>query len=257
MASEGNISMHGTLFDRYIGIDYSGSGLPTEGRPGIQVFTATPDADARPVRPPVGNHWSRAVLAAWLIEQLAQDQRLIVGIDHAFALPYEKKGNGSNWVEFLKNFRDEWWTDERQVTLAEIAARYPDCRDLLRLTEQWTSSAKSVFNIHGPGVACSTFAGIPWLLRIRQSCGDRVFFWPFYGWTPDSTKHVIVEVYPALFKNRYRSTDLIGDALDAFAVAQWLKETDKNGFLEHYFAPPLTTEQRILAQLEGWIFGVF
>jgi hypothetical protein len=256
MASTGSISMQGTLFDRYIGIDYSGSGLPTDGRHGIQVFIATPNADTRPIRPPVGNHWSRAAVAAWLIEQMAQDQRLIVGIDHAFALPREKMGDSSNWAEFLEMFRDEWRTDERQVTLAEIASCYPDCQDLLRLTEQWTSSAKSVFNTHGPGVACSTFAGIPWLLRIRQTCGDRVFFWPFDSWVPDPTKHVIVEVYPALFKNRYRSTDLTADALDAFAVAQWLKDTDKNGFLEHYFAPPLTPEQRKLAQLEGWILGV-
>jgi hypothetical protein len=256
MASVGIISMQGKLFDRYIGIDYSGSGLPTDGRPGIQVFTATPDADARPVRPPVDRLWSRAVLAAWLIEQMAQDQRLIVGIDHAFALPHEKMGDCANWVKFLEKFREVWGTDERQVTLAAIASRYHDCRDLLRLTEQWTSSAKSVFNCQGPGVACSTFAGIPWLLRIRQACGDRVFFWPFDGWVPDPTKHVIAEVYPALFKNRYRTTGLTGDALDAFSVSQWLKEMDKNGFLEHYFAPPLTTEQRILAQWEGWILGV-
>lgn len=119
MASVGSISMQGTHFDRYIGIDYSGNGLPTDGRPGIQVFTATPDADARPVRPPVEDHWSRAALAAWLIAQIDQNQRLIVGIDHSFAPPREKMGDGLNWAEFLKTFRDEWRTDERQNVLGD------------------------------------------------------------------------------------------------------------------------------------------
>lgn len=246
----------GAPFARYVGIDYSGSGLPTEGKSGIQVFVASPGAGATLVRSPVGTNWSRAEVATWLGEQLRQKPRLIVGIDHSFALPREKMGECANWVDFLEKFHEKWRTDERQVTKEEIKACYPACRDLLRLTEKWTSSAKSVFNTQGPGVACSTFAGIPWLLRIRQACGDRVFFWPFDGWDPDPTKHVIAEVYPALFKNRYRASGLTGDPLDAFSVAQWLKEMDQNGFLARYFAPPLTTEQKQLAQLEGWILGV-
>ena len=33
-----------------------------------------------------------------------------------------------------------------------------------------------------------------------------------------------------------------------------LTETDRNGFLLRYFDPPLTDEQRRVADLEGWIF---
>ena len=43
---------------------------------------------------------------------------------------------------------------------------------------------------------------------------------------------------------------------DAHAITRWLTETDRNGFLLRYFDPPLTDEQRRLADLEGWIFGV-
>lgn len=52
-------------------------------------------------------------------------------------------------------------------------------------------------------VAKSTHAGIPWLMRIRESCGEAVHFWPFDGWSPPAGKTVIAEIYPSIFRNRY------------------------------------------------------
>ncbi len=40
------------------------------------------------------------------------------------------------------------------------------------------------------------------------------------------------------------------------AVCAWLQERDGAGFLEYYFALPLTEAERELARLEGWILGV-
>jgi hypothetical protein len=53
----------------------------------------------------------------------------------------------------------------------------------LRLTERWTATAKSVFlfDIQG-SVAKSTFAGLPWLLYLRNWRKRPVHFWPFDGW---------------------------------------------------------------------------
>jgi hypothetical protein len=248
--------MSQSAFGRYIGIDYSGRGEPTAGNSAIQVYEAGADSGPVAVHPVRTRDWSRAALGAWLVEQIKNSQRLIVGIDHAFSFPREKMGNCTTWTDFLVAFREEWRTDERRVTKAAISHAYPDCGKLLRLTEQWTSSAKSVFDCKGPGVACSTFAGLPWLLCIREQCGDRVFFWPFDGWEPPADKHVIAEVYPSLFHNRYRWSGLKGDALDAFSVAQWLKDMDGRRFLDRYFHPPLTEEQQKLAGVEGWILGV-
>lgn len=245
-----------SLYDRYIGIDYSGRDKPTKGNRLIQVFEANAAADAAVVRPVAARNWSRAAAAAWLIEQLKGSPPLIVGIDHAFAFPKEHMRDGATWPDFLASFRGVWRTDERPVTKAAITQAYPDCGKLLRLTEQWSSSAKSVFDCNGPGVACSTFAGLPWLLRIREEHGDRVFFWPFDGWDPPADRHVIVEVYPSLFRNRYRDSGLQGDELDAYAVARWLKDMDGRGFLARYFDPPLTAEQKEMARMEGWILGV-
>jgi hypothetical protein len=53
----------------------------------------------------------------------------------------------------------------------------------LRLTEQWTATAKSVFLFDVQGsVAKSTFAGLPWLLYLRSWCKRPIHFWPFDGW---------------------------------------------------------------------------
>jgi hypothetical protein len=46
------------------------------------------------------------------------------------------------------------------------------------------------------------------------------------------------------------------DHQDAYAIARWLMERDGHGFLARYFDPPLTAEQRRVADREGWLFGV-
>jgi len=126
-----------------------------------------------------------------------------------------------------------------------------------RLCERWTSSAKSVFHFDVQGsVAKSTHAGIPWLKRIRDECGDAVHFWPFDGWSPAAGKTVIAEVYPSIFRNRFEREGRTVDAQDAYAVARWLAECSARGSLERYFNPPLTIEERRVAEREGWILGV-
>lgn len=105
-------------------------------------------------------------------------------------------------------------------------------------------------------MAKSTHAGIPWLRRIKKAVGKQVHFWPFDGWQIPVSKSVIVEVYPSLVRNRYARSGRTADQQDAYAVARWLFEMDKNGFLPGYLDPPLTNQQRGIANLEGWIFGV-
>jgi hypothetical protein len=128
---------------------------------------------------------------------------------------------------------------------------------LLRLTDQWTSSAKSVFTLKGPGqVGKSTHAGIPWLLYLRLNLGKQVHFWPFDGFSVPKGKSVVAEVYPALFKNRYRDSGFRSHELDAFAVCRWLQERDELGFLTQYFMPLLSPQEVETALVEGWILGI-
>ena len=74
------------------------------------------------------------------------------------------------------------------------------CPDMLRLTDQKSGTARSVFDFGEQGglqgqVATSTHAGIPWLCHIRRQLGERVRFWPFDGFHPIPGKSVIAEVY--------------------------------------------------------------
>lgn len=78
------------MFDRYIGIDYSGAQTSTDRLPGLAVACAlgraAPVIEASPsdgfdIR-------TREGIAGWLVQRLSQpDIRTLVGIDHGFSFP--------------------------------------------------------------------------------------------------------------------------------------------------------------------------
>jgi hypothetical protein len=255
------------IFSRHIGIDYSGAETAEWRRPGLQVFIARDD-EAIPnkvVTPaaPAGErlNWNRKEIASWLIAQAQQGERYIAGIDHAFAFPlaYMERHGLTTWDEFLADFAKHWPTDQPNVYVEQF--RKNNLRtgspDELRLTERWTSSAKSVFAWDGQGkVAHSTHAGLPWLRQIRQQAGKRIHFWPFDGWEIPKGKSVIAEVYPAIFKKRYARESRSDHEHDAYAVARWLSDMDQGCVLDRYFDPPLNDEEQAAADLEGWILGI-
>lgn len=256
-------------FDLHIGIDYSGAQTPASRLAGLQVYSATtglPERVSTPAAPKSkrGN-WTRQEIAEWLIAQARSGQRLIAGIDHGFSFPlnYFERHNLKSWHEFLEDFVAHWPTHESDTSVDSIRNRAEAPPDRtgnssdFRLTEKWTSSAKSVFLFDVQGsVAKSTHAGLPWLLHVQNEVGDLVHIWPFDGWQVPNNKSVIAEVYPSIFRSRYSRDDRTGDQQDAYAIARWLSEMDQFGFLDRYFSPPLTDEERRIADLEGWILGI-
>ena len=255
-------------YNRYIGIDYSGRGTSST----LQVYACEPGCTEPEFIPtPTSNarrrNWNRIELAEWLAEQFRTD-RVLVGIDHSFSMPisYFDRYGLKDWDGFLQDFVQHWPTHRAGVQVDDIRKpRGVVSSDLprtgqtseFRLTERWTSSAKSVFQFDMQGsVAKSTHAGIPWLKQLRDEAADRLHFWPFDGWQPAATKSVIAEVYPSVFRNRYPRADRSVDQQDAYSVAKWLVTTDERGILGGYFCPPLTDEEQTLAQREGWILGV-
>jgi hypothetical protein len=255
------------IFDLHIGIDYSGRETPTSRTPALQVYAVSGEEEPMAIRPrnalPRSNrNWCRKEIAEWLIEQGKSGRRFIAGIDHGFSFPlsYFKKYNLQTWLGFLDDFCQHWPTDDDHTYVDFIREKLPErtgSASDLRLTEKWTSSAKSVFLFDVQGsVAKSTHAGIPWLRQIRQAVGNAVQFWPFDGWKLPENRSVIVEVYPSLVRNRYPKNGRTADEQDAYAIARWLAQIDKIGFLSRYFDPPLTDEERRISDLEGWIFGV-
>ncbi len=252
--------MNMPTFEHYIGIDYSGARDPEARLPGLRVYRAERETTAEEVTTPGPyRHWTRKGIAEWLIEQLQSKKRIIAGLDHAFSFPmsYMERYGLETWDAFLTDFRRHWPTHEQWVeTLRKGSPRTGEPIEY-RLTDRWTSSAKSVFLFDVSGsVAKSTHAGLPWLLHIRETLGDRVFFWPFDGWTPPADKHVLAEIYPSIYRNRYRCEGLTGDQRDAYAATMWLKEMDERNALFRFFDPPLAPNEKRIAAIEGWILGV-
>lgn len=263
-------------FAEYVGIDYSGAGPPDAGCSGLRVYRADPGATATEVLAPVafppgpsaapgvaargrGRRWSRRALAEWLLARLQEPGPAVVCVDHCFSLPrpYLDRRGLATWDAFLEDFAARWPTDQRAVASCRPARPYLDEVERFRLCERWTSSAKSVYQFGMNGqVATSSHAGIPWLRWLRARRGSAVHFWPFDGWDPPAGVHVLAEVYPSLFRNRFAREGRSADQQDAFAVAEWLRTRDALGALSGYFEPRLGAEERRIAAVEGWILGV-
>jgi len=101
-----------------------------------------------------------------------------------------------------------------------------------------------------------THAGIPWLRFLRMRAGDRVHFWPFDGWTMPPGKSAVVEIYPALWSHSFPRGGRDSHQQDAYATAEWLRQSDQDGSLTRFFSPSLTEQERKVAAIEGWILGI-
>ncbi|MFO1192322.1 MAG: hypothetical protein U1F00_09195 [Rhodoferax sp.] len=266
-------------FDLFLGIDYSGAQTPTARLPGLQVYATRPgviEAEAwrSPARSNNGQrvNWTRREMAECLRDEIKRGTRLLAGIDHGFSFPlsYFTRYGLQSWPSFLSDFVVHWPTHEDHVYVDFVrhgvvhrhgGGPAPGQRvgssDEFRLTERWTSSAKSVFQLDGQGtVGKSTHAGIPWLKWLRDELGERVHVWPFDGWALPPDKAVIAEVYPSIFRHRYARDGRTADEQDAYATATWMADMAARGELAGYFRPPLKPAESAVAALEGWILGV-
>jgi hypothetical protein len=256
------------VFDRYIGIDYSGAQAPVSSLKGLRVYAASPLSSPEEVPPPPSprKYRSRLALAQWLLDQVNGEQRVLAGIDHGFSFPlkyFERHRLPFDWTQFLEDFQRHWPTDDKYTYVCFVrdklhgnaAARKGDSH--WRRLAEIRVGAKSVFHFDVPGqVATTTHAGLPWLLHIRKNANKPVHFWPFDGWEIPATASVVAEAYPALWSGSFPRDGRTSDQYDAYSVAASMQEADENGSLAAYFAPAPTSEEREIAEIEGWILGV-
>ena len=252
-----------------------------------------PDEPAYEIPPTSGEeYWTRRELSKWLIKELAESIPTIAGIDHAFSFPdlyFEKykKYFARDWGEFLKDFRKHWQTDRVNVNPTLLwrsheeipLARYEKTKQLRKTEEQCRNhrfSPSSVFLFSGSNqVGPSTHAGLPYLWKMRNCKAlSNLHIWPFDGWEVQSGKSCLVEVYPSLYRNCYlqdpsypKESDYpkeknypqqkksFKDRQDAYAVASWLRDVDKKGWLKSLLEPKLLEEVSAYAKYEGWILG--
>jgi hypothetical protein len=254
-------------FARYIGIDYSGAETATSGLKGLRVYQAQPESPPLEVAPASGRkYWTRRGVAQWLADRLSEHAATLVGVDHAFSFPlryFEAHGLKPDWPSFLDDFQQHWPTDGDHIYVDFIregvcgngAARMGNSR-WRRLTEERTR-AKSVFHFDVPGsVAKSTHAGLPWLRFLRQRLGRDLHFWPFDGWDIPVRRSAIAEVYPSLWNRTIACESRTPDQHDAYCIAHWIARADHDGSLATFLRPELTTAQRAIGDVEGWILGV-
>lgn len=255
------------MFDRYIGIDYSGAKTPTSSLKGLRVYLSDQSLQPTEVQPPPGSrkYWTRRGIAEWLVERLSEERVTLVGIDHGFSFPlryFDEHNLSHDWPAFLDDFQRHWPTDEDHTCVDFIrhgecgngAARCGNAR-WRRVTEQ-RAGAKSVFHFDVQGsVAKSTHAGLPWL-RYVQLRLPSVWFWPFDGWDIQAGRSVVTEVYPSLWSPGFARENRNNDQHDAFSVAAWMRHADLDGTLGGFFSPTLAPLDRVAACIEGWILGI-
>ena len=77
------------LFERYIGVDYSGAETPVSSLKGLRVFEADAHFEPQEVEPPASprRYWTRREIAEWLREEPSGETPTLVGIDHGFSFP--------------------------------------------------------------------------------------------------------------------------------------------------------------------------
>ena len=279
-----NVGIGGQMFRRYIGVDYSGAGLPTRANGGLAACAVDNQGNEEFLDRDNGTNWSRSTLADRIIQEVHQEGRgeyipILVGIDHAFSFPdcYFQRFPQETWDVFLDDFQEHWQTDAPGVTVRDGYSEQlrrmmrrngetyrfglPDWRRATENIEGFTPSGVFDFLVKQGDVAHSTHAGLPWLRHIRRELGDdleRVHFWPFDRWDIPQGHSAVVEVYPALLRPRLcgplRGRD--GHQQDAYCVARWMYECDQRGDLDEFFAPGLNDREGNLARREGWIFGL-
>jgi len=256
------------MFERYIGIDYSGAETPTSSLKGLRIYLANRVSGAHEVMPPPSprKYWTRREIAEWLAERLSEESPALVGIDHGFSFPlryFEVHHLPPEWPGFLDDFQRHWPTDDENTYVDFVrdgvcgngAERSGSAR-WRRITEE-RAGAKSVFHFDVPGsVAKATHAGLPWLRFLRKQLGSRVHFWPFDGWDIPAGRSIIAEVYPALWSKGFARKDRTADQHDAYCAAEWMRCAELDGTLRGYFNPSLTPAERAIAQVEGWILGI-
>ena len=271
---------NGRIFDRYIGIDYSGAGLPTRSM--AQLAVCTVDGDGCEVFPPPLRqgpaNWNREDIAQWLVDRLKErDTPTLVGVDHAFSFPdayfqLHPPLLVGDWDDFLDDFRKHWPTDRHGVTVRSqyikqlkrmMAIEEGGYRfglpNWFRLTDPRGASSAFDFTVKQGEVATSTHAGLPWLRYIRQNltkAGTQVHFWPFDGWKICEGRSVVVEAYPRIWKEAVVSKGRTDHQRDAYIIARWMWEADRDGRIKECFVPHLDEVECNKARKDGWIFGV-
>lgn len=203
-------------FDAFVAIDWSGA---APGYTGIAVARCVPGEGApKLVRPP-GRRWTRTAVADWLTAEIHSGQRLLVGLDFAFAMPLgciAAESAFALWdlVEAAADSETDFGAaavphDPRLAPLYWSSGTMPaGWRERRRATElaciaSTGTRPETVFKLIGAKqVGKASLTGMRVLRHLRHVNQGRVSVWPF----EPAAGSVLVEIYPTLFRRRAAGT---------------------------------------------------
>jgi len=275
------------LFEKYIGIDYSGADKPRSKIKGLAVVQGSIHSPASLVYPSTGSSltsstsssdkdhlWSREEVYLWLRDQLLSSQeRMIIGIDHGLSYPLSvlQQLELDQWDDFLKWSYQTWQTTRLTMKQSKEQAHYTNSIAKRLVEREFVPSTKSVVDLDRVSgmqgaVSYSTHTGLAWIYRLRywqKRHGMNIHFWPFDGKIIPKQHHVIVEAYPSLYKRRMITEPHLSNIStyseherDAYYIAAWMQERDQEETLAPYLSlPTLSRAEYQLSLLEGWVLG--
>jgi len=233
-------------FETVLGIDWSGARSgPLKG---LQVAEARPGSAAAPVLldgPLPGGRWSRGSVLDLLVRRIEGGERLLAGIDFAFAYAHGDRGayfpgldagpeSARELWRFVDGFGqpgDDFYGGHVYQPGSPVREHYmaPNLKGRLythrqRRTEiacaAQVTSPHPVFKCIGAAnVGTGSLAGMRVLHALKERLGDRVTIWPFDASTPGPA--TVCEIFPRQYFKRaavdpraWRDPQVIDQALD-------------------------------------------
>jgi hypothetical protein len=280
-------------FDAFIAIDWSGGKAPYNG---ISVARCPAGSGGPRLVAPGATHWTRTTIAEWLVREIASGQRLLIGFDFAFGLPYEDKhGYLGGLAGRIDNIFDLWAMVERT---SESDSDYGCGRFVAHPIYAplfWTRGPKpatwierrrqaeracgtctgtypeSLYKLLGPKqVGKASLTGMRVLNRVRAATNGAAAVWPFER----GGDSVLVEIYPTLFRKqatssvaKIKATAVLDEALSHFGARKakvapgTLSDHDSDALISAAGLRALVQRQQMWdapasVRREGWIFGV-
>lgn len=205
-------------FDAFVAMDWSGAARRYDG---IAVAICPEGRAAPELVACRGRRWTREEVAEWLKNRLADELRLLIGLDFAFGFPYEETGYLGGHAPGITDIFSLWaLIEERSAGDTDFGCtRFiedPDFADLFwkagQRPDAWIERKRRAEHacaevtktrpdtlyklLHSKQVGKGSITGMRVLHHLRTCMKSRVSIWPFE--LPQSS--AIVEIYPTMFR---------------------------------------------------------
>lgn len=239
------------VFDQFVGVDWSGAG--GKGYPGIALAECRLDTAAPSLVPPPGRRWTRTDFVDWVVREANGPDRMLIGIDCAFALPaatasallgdgYDASalwahievacGDGADY--FGGGFADHpdrmdhfWRAGPRPAGFAE----HHRAGELACRAAGFGAPESPLKLVGARQVGKGGLAGMRVLHALKQKLGHKFAVWPFQ--VVDEAQVVCVELYPRLFmrmakhgNGKVRSRDALNACLAVLESDPYVDDVD-------------------------------